>query len=182
MKINKSVVERIVREETLAVMKEFIDEAEKEKEPEVKGAEKDNDKTEPEAPADDIAPEVGAKKKDAPDEGEPPVADKDKDEPKPPTDEPPIDDEVPAGDDPADDEISKDVEDPDEEEPDGGDISNEIAQKTVQSITMDKDVKDFPGFKVIEIQFEDIPYPLRILVGQSGLVKFHFRGALHNSL
>jgi hypothetical protein len=179
MKFKRSTVERIVREELNSVVKEMYetnfgvheadDDKDKKKEPEVGGADKDNDNVEPQKAGPDIAPEVGDKETPAPDGEEP--AD---------TDIP--DEDVPAGDDPSDTELSQDAEDPAEEEPEGGDISKEIAGRSVQSITLEPESKLMPGAKEIVVQFEEIPQPLRILIGRSGVIKYHFKGSIHNEL
>lgn len=169
LKLKRSQVERIVREELLTVMREMLgeagDEKEKEKDPEVGGAEKDNDNVDPSSQAGNKAPKVGAKAPDAPvDSGD--------------TDVP--DEEVPVGDDPADDDLEAQVDD--EDEPEGGDISDDIVGKQVQSISSVDDSEMMPGAKEVVIQFEGVPNPLRILIGKSGTVKYHYKGRLFNSL
>ena len=185
VKFKRKTVERIVREELHTVIKEMYseqfgvheaddEEKKKKKEPSVDGADKDNDNIEPQAAGPDIAPEVGDKDTPTPDGEDPP------DEEPGDTDIP--DEDVPAGDDPSDTELSQDVEDPAEEEPEGSDITKEIAGRSVQSITMEPESKLMPGAKEIVIQFEEIPQPLRILIGRSGVIKYHFKGTVHNEL
>lgn len=94
--------------------------------------------------------------------------------------------EVPAADEPAaDDELETDVATPDDEEDPaeitGGKIADEVAGKTIQSITMEPKSKLLPGAMEIALTFREIPDPLKILITKTGQVKFHFKG-LHNEL
>lgn len=171
MKIKKSVLVQVIREELAKHAKSLLesqlkleadgDEEKKDKEPEKKDAK--DAKAPPE-------------KKPAP-----------KGPPKPPgktdaaQDKPA--EELPAEDEPADAGLEKDVNDNEEDadEVTGGKIADEIAGKTVQSITMDPKSKLLPGAQEIVVTFDQIPDPLRILVNKTGQVKFYFRG-LHNEL
>lgn len=86
--------------------------------------------------------------------------------------------------DPADDEITKDVEadsEQDDEKSAGDSIGDELVGKTIQSITMTDDSKIMPGATEIDMQFDEMNTPLKILVQKSGKVYFYFKG-LHNSL
>jgi len=182
MRIKKSRIVEIVREELALHIREMLeagdDEEEKKGGPSTVGADKDNDNQEPDAPADDVAPKVGAEKgPEAPDGDAPAGGDEEQDA------------EVPATPDPSDDELSKDMADDEtddgEDEVDdetGGDISDEITGKTIQSMTFQPESKMMPGAAEITIQFDEIPHPLTILIGKSGMVKYHFKGALHNEL
>lgn len=175
MKIKKSRIEQIIREELASHISELLV---TEAAPAVSGADDENDDLEPNQPAKNSAPTVGAKGDVVPDGDQEPPEDK-------PTDVPDGDDqEVPVGDDPADDQISKDVEEPEpEDEGDvGGDISDSVVGKSVQSITMEPESKMMPGAREITIQFESDPHPLKILLGKSGMIKFHYKGSLHNEL
>ena len=175
IKFKRSKVEQIVREELEALVKELW-EADKDdnKEPDVAGADKENDNVAPSKDGADMAPKVGAEKDDVPPEGE---ETGDKNAPA---------GEVPAGKDPSDTELSKDVEDQgdpgQEEKPEGGDISNDIVGRSVQSISYSPESKMMPGASEVTIQFEEIPHPLKILIGKSGMIKYHFKGSIHNEL
>ena len=176
LKFKRSQVERIIREELSLLVKELWEaenDKDKKKEPEVGGADSENDVEVPSKSTDNTAPTVGAEKQDSPPEGEEPKA----------GDENIPDEEVPVDDDPSDTELSQDVEDPaDEEEPEGSDIAKEIEGRSVQSITVNPTSKMMPGAQEIVIQFEEIPHPLRILIGKSGMIKYHFKGSIHNEL
>lgn len=90
--------------------------------------------------------------------------------------------EQPAEEDPADDELDdEETGEEDADEVTGGEIADELAGKTVQSITMEPKSKIMPGAQEIVITFSQITDPLRILVSKSGGVKFYFKG-LHNEL
>lgn len=193
LKINKSKLESIVREELASRIKELLLQNEEEKgeeepkkkdgeeAPEKTGADKENDDGDPEVAGPDMAPKRGAEKGP-----EKPSGDQE-----PPEDSPvPKDDdddgapeEVPTGDDPSDDELTRDVTDPDSEnEEPGGDVSDEVTGKTIQSITYEPESKMMAGAQELVLQFEEIPHPLRVIIGKSGLVKFFFRGSVHNEL
>lgn len=171
-KFKRSQVEQIIREELSTIIKELYEaDDDEKKEPEIGGADKDNDVEVPSKSTDNTAPTVGSEKQDSPPEDEPKAGDENI-----------PDEEVPVGDDPSDTELSQDVEDPSDEEAEGGDISKDITGRSVQSITVNPESKMMPGAKEIVIQFEEIPHPLRILLGKSGLVKYHFKGAIHNDI
>jgi hypothetical protein len=99
-------------------------------------------------------------------------------------DGPPLGDEDLAGDedgespDEADDDLDKDPE----EMPEEGGIADSINGKTIKSITMDPKSEMMPGAIEIAMEFQEIPDVLRMLVTQSGRIKFHFQGTLHNDL
>lgn len=156
MKIKRSVLEKIIREE-LRVHVESLMEA-----PDVVDAEGGNkDKTKKKEPKKDIKPaEKSAVKQTAK--------------------------ELPVEDEPeADAELEKDVADPEAEEDaedvTGGKISDQINGKRIQSVTMEPKSKTLPGAQEIVITFNEIPEPLKILVTKTGQVKFHFKG-LHNKI
>ncbi len=69
-----------------------------------------------------------------------------------------------------------------EGEPDkkGRPLSDMLADKTIQSMTMEPESKILPGAQEIVITFSNTPEPLRILVTKSGLAKFWFKNQLHN--
>ena len=175
MKIKRSVLEKIIREELANHLKSLI-EATPEKSPEVKTAH--DDKKEKETTGG-----KGDKKKVTPQKA-PTVAGKDKSkEPSADAEEP---DELPTPEEPADKEIEKDVASGEEDAEDaedvtGGKIADEVTGQTVQSLTMDPKSKIMPGAQEIVITFREKPDPLRILIGKTGIVKFYYRG-LHNEL
>lgn len=175
MKIKKSRIEEIIREELTLHLKELLTT----EVAEVATADEDNTDKEPDTPAKNSAPTVGAKKDDV-------VPDGDQESPKdkPTDDNEKETEEVPVSDGPDDDKISQDVEEPEpEDEKDiGGDISNDLIGKQLQSITMEPESKMMPGAREITIQVENYPHPLKILLGKSGLIKFFYKGSLHNEL
>jgi len=192
IKFKKSRVEKIVREELELLIREFFEADDKEdKEPGVQGADKDNDNVAPEKSGTDMAPKRGAEIATGAPEGDEPKA------PPPGEESPPEqpadpeagdqdipDEEVPAGDpDPSDTELSQDVEDQgDEEEKEGGAISKEITGRQIQSIAYNPESKMMGGAHEVVIQFEEIPHPLHILLGKSGMIKFFFKGQIRNEL
>lgn len=80
-----------------------------------------------------------------------------------------------------DDKEAPGGEEEDAEDVTGGKIADAIDGKTVQSVTMEPESKILPGAQEITFTFREIPDPLKILVTKTGQVKFHFRG-LHNTL
>ncbi len=85
--------------------------------------------------------------------------------------------------DPADDDLAKDAEDPeDETDAKGGGIADDVSGKRIQSIVLSKDSKVMPGAQELVISFDEIPDPLRVVITKSGLVKYFFRGTISNSL
>ena len=168
MKIKKSRIEEIIKEELATHLNALLI---AEGPAEVATADDENRKDDqPTTPSKNSAPTVGGNI-DNEQQGEPEEDKGDKIE-------------VPAGDDPADDKISKDVEEPEAEDEKGigGDISNALTGKQVQSISMEPESKMMPGAREITLQFESDPHPLKILLGKSGMIKFHYRGSLHNEL
>jgi len=91
--------------------------------------------------------------------------------------------ELPVADEPeADPELEKDVAgEEDAEDVTGGKIADEISGKTIQSVTMEPKSKTLPGAQEIVLTFKEIPDPLKILITKTGQVKFFFRG-IHNEL
>lgn len=95
-----------------------------------------------------------------------------------------------VGADPADQDLESEPDDTGDEEKaaedeagpeDTNKVSDELVGKTVQSITANPKSKLMPGAMEIVIQFDQIPEPLKILIGKSGTVKYYFRG-LHNEI
>jgi hypothetical protein len=164
MKIKRSVLEKIVREE-LALVAKNLAEA-----PDLDDAQADN------------------KKKEAPPKKDPKASEKPKDSKVPAKQEPKKDKvptKQPSAEDPADNELDKDAAEDDgvekASEVTGGKIADEVQGKRIQSITMEPKSKVLPGAQEIVVQFDEIPDPLRILVNKSGVVKFYFKG-IHNEL
>lgn len=158
MKIKRSTLERIIREELAAHIRSLT-EAPAQDAPDVVDAEKEDQK---------------AKKPD------------DKKQAKQPDKQEPKAKELPVADEPeADKDLEKDVADEpgaeDAEDVTGGKIADEISGKTIQSVTMEPKSKTLPGAQEIVLTFKEIPDPLKILVTKTGQVKFFFRG-LHNEV
>lgn len=95
-----------------------------------------------------------------------------------------------VGADPADQDLESEPDDTGDDEKAAEDdvgpedtkkVSDELVGKTVQSITANPKSKLMPGAMEIVIQFDQIPEPLKILIGKSGTVKYYFRG-LHNEI
>lgn len=61
-------------------------------------------------------------------------------------------------------------------------ISDDLAGKKVQSVTAEPVSKILPGSSEIVLTFDDTTDPLRIIITQSGGVKYFWRGALHNQI
>jgi hypothetical protein len=201
MKVKKSILERIVREELMSYFRDlnedFSLQAEKEKKeddaPEVMDAEQEKGSKD-KAKGKDKELSKSSKK---PEKG--PKAPPKDDEPKsmkPAGDEPEGDEdmsppELPVGDEPsgADDELGAEAggDEEGEEEEDasdvtGGKIADEVVGKSIQSLTMEPDSKTLPGAQEINITFSDSPEPLKILVTKTGQVKFLHHGGLHNKV
>jgi hypothetical protein len=170
MKIKRSVLEKMVREELRNHIQEMMEgpkdddkgadvvDAEDEKAAGDKKAEKEKDKS---AKPQDTR---GPKPKETPGVKTPK--------------------ELPVEDEPeADPELEKDVagEEEDADEVTGGKIADEITGKTLQSVTMEPKSKTLPGAQEIVLTFREIPDPLKILITKTGQVKFFFKG-LHNEL
>lgn len=163
LKIRKSTIERIIREEFQAFAEEELKKSEDDY-TEAVAADEDNTDSEPTDKGGNTAKKVGSDKEDV-------KADKDI-----------PDEEVPAGDDPADDELSKDVEEPNAKKEKGSKISDDVIGKQIQSLTAEKNSKLMPGATEIILQFENAPQPLRILIGRSGVIKYFYKGTLRNEL
>ena len=183
IKFKRSRVEQIVREELALLIREFYEADDKDdKEPGVQGADHDNDNVEPEKAGADMAPKRGAERADGAGDGDQPKVPPPGEEPKSGDKDVP-DEEVPMGDpDPSDTELSQDVEAEPGEEPEQSDISRDITGRSVQSISFSKESKLMGGAQEVVIQFEEIPHPLHILLMKSGMVKFFYKGQIHNFL
>lgn len=183
MRIKKSQFKKMVQEEFLNVMREMMTEKD---EPETDQKEPKAEKPKAKKPStDDATVDNGKKEKSVTAQkqpnnvmskagagvGEPPPSTPDGEQPDAP--------EVPLEDEPADAALEPDV-DGEEEEQDG--ISKELAGKQVSSITMSKESKMMPGGVEIDIKFGKSDSPLKILIGKSGMIKFFYKGALHNEL
>jgi len=163
LKIKKSTIERIIREEFQAFAEAELKKSD-DLEQEAVTADKENDSKPPASSNGNSVPKVGDEKKDSI-----------------PADASSPDEEVPLGDDPADKELSQDVEDPKAPKT-GGKISDDVVGKRVQSLTLDPESKMMPGATEIVVQFESSPHPLRILISKSGMIKYFYKGSLRNSL
>lgn len=173
MKIKRSVLERIIKEEITAEFARLL-EAPKDdkgsKAPDVVDAEDEKKAGE----------KAGTEKPDSSKNAKPTPK-----SPKPSqnqADAAPVGD-LPVSDEPeADAELEQDVAgEEDAEEVTGGKIADMITGKTVQSVTSEPKSKILPGATEITLTFREVPDPLRILVTKTGTVKFHMKG-LHNSL
>jgi hypothetical protein len=96
--------------------------------------------------------------------------------------------EQPIEKEPADDDLSQQAADapdePDDKESEkpGGDVSDGVTGKTIQSLTLEPKSKLMPGAQEIVLTFNEIPEPLKILISKAGTVKYFWRGGLHNQL
>lgn len=176
MKIQRRLLEKIIREELVAHVAGLLHEKEG-KHPGIEDAEGGTGDEEEIAPADQGQPDNQAGK---------PVGKKDA---VPAGEVPGDDEEKPVGNDPADNDLEKQAtgeEGADDEEDEAGaedteKVSDELVGKTIQSITANPKSKLMPGAMEIVLQFDQIPEPLKILVTKSGEVKYYFRG-LHNEI
>lgn len=156
MKIKKSVLERIVKEEFTKHIMSLLGEAET--------VNAGDDLSDKEKKAEKPAGTASQNQKSKPAAPEP---------------------EQDIGADEADSEIEQDVNgDSDEDAADvtGSPLSKEIENKTVQSLTMQPKSKILPGAQEIEIQFSNSPDPLKILVSKTGAVKFFYKSVLRNKI
>jgi hypothetical protein len=178
MKVKRSMIEQMVREELAAYVKEQLGEAPGG--PGVDDADKDRKSKERKGGKGEESP-VGGQQDPDNLAGKPKTGGE-----TPPADEPPTPPEQELEPEPADDELE------DQPEPEGddvesaeddakSDISDELVGKTVQSITMEPKSKLMPGAMEIVLTFDQVTDQFRILIGKSGQVKFYFRG-LHNEL
>jgi hypothetical protein len=183
MRIKRSVLESIVREELITHIHALMEADNAEKDVDVVDAQSNKKKIKPQMQPDNIDP--GAEKKNAKPLAKKPVELPVKKSTEPPTKKTkePSQDEVPTPEEPADDELAKDVAGEDEEDAKGGStkLNDELSGKTVQSITMEPKSKMMPGAIEIVLTFDQTPDPFKILVGKSGKVVFYYRG-LHNTL
>jgi hypothetical protein len=165
MKVKKSVVERIIREELVAHIVGILEADEKTK---VADADKEKKDKEP--------PKTPEPKKPAPEKPESPPAK----EPAAPDAAPadPTAGEKPIEKDPADASLD---EPPDDVQDAGKKLRDQLTGKTVQSITREPKSKILPGAQEIVITWDQVQDPLRILVTKTGDVKFFYRG-LHNEI
>lgn len=183
MKVPKSVLEQIVKEEIAAHVRSLL-EAPKgidvvDADDEKKGKEKEGGKGE-EKP---LKPSAGPK---APKQASDKPAEKPAEKGKGPKElpvgkEPDEPEEVPDEKVPGEGEKGEDDGVEDADEVTGGKIADSVQGKTVQSITMEPESKILPGAQEVTLTFREMPDPLKILITKSGQVKFHFRG-LHNTL
>lgn len=161
MKVKRSKIVEIIQEEWNSIREEEKDQEEKkpkeksQKDPTKEPSSKSPPKEKQDAPK-------GASKKNSPAPPEIPV------------------DDQPADDDLEDEETGGDEEDAAEQKAKSK-IADEIAGKTVQSITMEPKSKTIPGAQEIVLTFDQFPDPLKIIVTKSGKIAFYFRG-LHNEL
>lgn len=168
MKIKRSVLEKIIREELAAHIRHLTEAPEDDRNaPDVVDADKQGKEKEKKAKKDDPK-KAGGTQND-------PVA---PDDPKAK--------ELPVADEPeADKDLEKDVagekDTEDAEDVTGGKIADEITGKTIQSVTMEPKSKTLPGAQELVITFKEIPDPLKVLITKTGMVKFFFKG-LHNEL
>lgn len=173
MKVKRSVLERIIKEELAAHLHELMEKSKEDDSTDVIDAEKEKKGKESAKPDKQgpVPPKAPPKKP------EEPAADVPEEEPK----------ELPVSDEPeADAELDQDVsgkEDDveDAEEVTGGKISDEVTGKTIQSITMEPKSKTLPGAQELVITFREIPDPLKVLVTKTGQVKFFYK-SLHNEV
>jgi hypothetical protein len=149
---NRKDLERIVREEfTRYLSVELVSEA-----PPGRGTVLDDEPPSPE----DAPEEQMPKSSPAPEVG----------------DEPGEPDELETGEEPADADLEKDLAGEEGEE---GTVAGEIANKTVESISMEEDSKIMPGASEVVVTFKESPDALRLLITKSGRVKIFYKG-LHN--
>lgn len=178
MKIKRSTFIRIVKEElnrhlrSISEVRERPTDDEEPKEKQSKGAKPpEND----EEPRQKLQKPSG--KPEAPMKGgkEPSKAPPPKKGPELPPGEEPEDEkpEVPDEVDPADEEMPD--EEPDDE---SGGIADEITGKTVQSLTINPKSKVLPGAKEVIFTFNEVSDPLKLLLTQTGQIKFFYRGKL----
>jgi len=174
MKIKRSVLEKIIREELVNHIREMTE------------APKDDKKKKVAAVVDASAEKKQKEKPDGKGEETPtkPSVGQEIQKASPNNKEDPP--ELPVGSEPkADADLETDVADPEDEEDaadvTGGKIADEVSGKTIQSVTMEPKSKILPGAQEITLTFREIPDPLKILITKSGQVKFHFKG-LHNEL
>ena len=163
MKIKRSVLEQIIKEELRNHIKGLMEAPDNKTD--VVDAEKSGKQKKK-----DLKP------KDDKQNTQPPKTDK-KPEEKP--NDLPVQDETEA-----DKDLEKDVVDQDAEDAEdvtGGKISDKITGKRIQSVTMEPKSRTLPGAQEVVITFNEIPEPLKILITKTGQVKFHFKG-LHNKL
>lgn len=177
MQIKRSVLHTIVLQEIANRVKELreADEEKKDDKPvevsDADGDKKDKEKKDKNAKGDGakVEPQKSAEPKNTAE----------------PKGKKPAGQELPAAEEPADAELEKDAAEDDgvedAAEVTGGAIADQVAGKTVQSITMEPKSKVMPGAQELVITFSQIPDPLRVLVTKTGEVKFFFKG-LHNTL
>lgn len=183
MKVAKSVLEQIVKEEVAAHVRSLLEAPKKpadvvDADDEKHGKEKEGGKGEEKPTKPSAGPKGPKQQSDAP---------KPKKGPDPVPAQEPEDGETSGGDDNKDAQAADDKEteeEPGEEDAEdvtGGKISKELTGKTIQSITMEPESKILPGAQEVTLTFREVPDPLKILITKTGQVKFHFRG-LHNTL
>lgn len=169
MRVKRSVLEQMVKEELAAHLREVMNEGPK-------------DEDDPSADVVDAEKDGQGKEKSK--DQKPAKPAKDAQAPAQPGGEPK---DLPVEDDPeADKDLEKDVAgekdaEEDAEEVTGGKIADQVQGKTIQSVTMEPKSKTLPGAQEIVLTFREIPDPLKILVTKTGMVKFFFKG-LHNEV
>lgn len=171
MKIQRQKLQQIIREELRRHVRN-LDEAT------IQDAQEDNKQKE------DDGEREPQKDQDSPDNGASPKSPKSKELPPDDgeTEEP---NEQPDGDDPADDDLEDetDAEDTEEKEDDAKTkLGDQLAGKSIQSMTQEPKSKVLPGAQEIVLTFANSTEPLRILVTKTGQVKFYYSGALHNEV
>lgn len=80
------------------------------------------------------------------------------------------------------DEAESGVQDGDDEgdpEPSGA-VNDEVSGKTVQAVTIEPKSKVLPGAKEVVLSFNESTDALRILITSTGMVKFFWKGQLHD--
>ena len=170
MKIKKSVLERIIKEELRAHIVELLEADAKPDKPDPDKEKKGEEKPDPAKKATPPAPEPKkepAKKPDGP--PAPPEATSDA-----------APEEKPIEQDPADADLEKD-EPPEDVDSAQSKLRDQLTGKTIQSISREPKSKILPGAQEIVVTFDQVQDPLRILVTKVGDVKFYYRG-LHNEI
>jgi hypothetical protein len=64
----------------------------------------------------------------------------------------------------------------------GKGIGDQIAGMTILSFTMEPRSKVVPGAIELNLQFKESPQPLRVLISKSGQVRFLYKGSLQSEL
>lgn len=169
--VSRSVLQRIVFEELLRATGRLSEAADDEEEaPEGKKEPKLADASKGKGPVPPAGKGPSATKTVPSQPGKPP-AQKPPEKGKRPAAAP---EEVPDEPDPADDDIEGDGDS------EGGELNDELSGKTIQSMSMEPKSKLVAGATEIVLTFNETTDPLRIIVTKTGVVRFFYRGALHN--